>query len=189
MTALEAIEKIRVMLGLESEETKEVKNQTETTEVVEAEKVELASATLVDGTIVKTEGDFEVGKQLLVETAEGDIQAPEGRHETTDGLLISVDAEGIITSIDAVEETEQKEELSEDFVSQIVKGLEPHFNKIAELENKINSLNSEFSEFRDEPGSPKIYNNLNDLNRKSESIMESRMAKLVELRRNKSNNK
>lgn len=186
MTAIEAIEKIRVMLGLESEETKEVKNQTEITEeVVEAEKVELAEAELVDGTIVRTEGALEVGKQLVVVSGEETIPAPQGQHQTTDGLLISVDAEGVITSIEPVPETEQKEELSEDLVSQIVKGLEPHFNKISELENKINSLNTEFSEFKDEPGSPKIYNNLNDLNKKADSILESRMAKLVELRKKK----
>ena len=53
MTATEALDKIRVMLGLEQvESTTEVETKTETT------TIELAEATLLDGTIVKTEGEF-----------------------------------------------------------------------------------------------------------------------------------
>jgi len=85
MTKEEAINKIRILLGAETK--------------TEA----FAQATLVDGTEVSVEGDFEVGKSLSVVTEEGNIPAPEGTHETTDGALVTVDESGVITSIEMVE--------------------------------------------------------------------------------------
>ena len=183
MTAIEAINKIRIMLGLDDANAN-VDASVEKT----ISNVELASATLLDGTIVKTEGDFEVGKQLLVETAEGDIPAPEGIHETTDGLLVSVDSNGIITSIEekAVEETETKEqEFNGDFVNALVNALKPSLDKIDKLTEEVGKLKGQFREYIEEPATPKIYNNLNDLVKREQNLMDSRIAKLVELRKQK----
>ena len=173
MTANEAIKKIKVMLGVE-----------QVVETVETE-IQLAEATLVDGTIVKVEGEFEVGKQLLVVTAEGDIAAPEGIHETTDGLLVTVDAQGVITNLEETtkesEEVEAKAstELSEDFVNQIVNILD---NKFKEFETKLQTLNHEFSAFKNEPAGKKITNNLNDVQKTEGDLATARYEKLVEFR-------
>jgi len=173
MTANEAIKKIKVMLGVE-----------QVVETVETE-IQLAEATLVDGTIVKVEGEFEVGKQLLVVTAEGDIAAPEGIHETTDGLLVTVDAQGVITNLEeTTEESEEVEakastELSEDFVNQIVNILD---NKFKEFETKLQTLNHEFTAFRNEPAGKKITNNLNDVQKTEGDLATARYEKLVEFR-------
>jgi hypothetical protein len=173
MTANEAIKKIKVMLGVE-----------QVVETVETE-IQLAEATLVDGTIVKVEGEFEVGKQLVVVTAEGDIAAPEGIHETTDGLLVTVDAQGVITNLEeTTEESEEVEakastELSEDFVNQIVNILD---NKFKEFETKLQTLNHEFSAFRNEPAGKKITNNLNEVQRTEGDLATARYEKLVEFR-------
>ena len=172
------------MLGLEEveSETTIVETETETT------NVELAEATLLDGTVVKTEGDFEVGKQLFVVTEDGDVPAPPARHETTDGVILVVDDEGIITEIEEVvveEETETEENFSDDLINQLVGALQPSLDKIEELSNEVKALKGQFHEFRDEPGSPKIYNNLNDINKDEQSIMSGRMAKILEVRRNK----
>ena len=173
MTANEAIKKIKVMLGVE-----------QVVETVETE-IQLAEATLVDGTIVKVEGEFEVGKQLLVVTAEGDIAAPEGIHETTDGLLVTVDAQGVITNLEETtkesEEVEAKAstELSEDFVNQIVNILD---NKFKEFETKLQTLNHEFTAFRNEPAGKKITNNLNDVQKSEGDLATARYEKLVEFR-------
>ena len=173
MTANEAIKKIKVMLGVE-----------QVVETVETE-IQLAEATLVDGTIVKVDGEFEVGKQLLVVTAEGDIAAPEGIHETTDGLLVTVDAQGVITNLEeTTEESEEVEakastELSEDFVNQIVNILD---NKFKEFETKLQTLNHEFSAFRNEPAGKKITNNLNDVQKSEGDLATARYEKLVEFR-------
>jgi len=179
MTAQEALYKIRVMLGVE-DTNEEVSLETET----DSDEVQLAEATLVDGTVVKTEGEFEVGKQLFVVTEEGDIPAPEGLHETSEGIIVGVDAEGIIVSIEepAEEEVvvEEKEEFGEDLVNQIVGALSP---KLDDLQNQINSIKGEFHEFRDGPATDRIKNNLNELNKAERNIADARMDTILELRR------
>jgi hypothetical protein len=164
MTAHEALGKIRVMLGLEEveSETTVVETKTETT------NIELAEATLLDGTIVKTEGEFEVGKQLFVVTEEGDIPAP-------------------ITEIEEVvaeEETEVEENFSDDLINQLVGAIQPSLDKIEELSNEVKALKGEFMEFKDEPAGMKVSNNLNDYKKAEDSILNSRMEKIIELRRN-----
>ena len=179
MTAQEALYKIRVMLGVE-DTNEEVSLETET----DSEEVQLAEATLVDGTVVKTEGEFEVGKQLFVVTEEGDIPAPEGLHETTEGIIVGVDAEGIIVSIEepAEEEVvvEEKEEFGEDLVNQIVGALSP---KLDDLQNQINSIKGEFHEFRDGPATDRIKTNINALNKVEKSIAYATIETILELRR------
>lgn len=181
MTAQEALYKIRVMLGVE-DTSKEVSTEPE----AETSNIELAETTLVDGTKVKVEGDFAEGKQLLVETPEGDIPAPMGVHETADGLLIEVDEQGVIVSItEPTAEAEASEEgFNEDVVGQIVGGLKPMFD---DLQNQINTLKGEFSEFKDEPATERIKNNLNELNRMEQSVVDARLRKIMELRGNSYN--
>jgi hypothetical protein len=173
MTAAEAIKTIKVMLGVD---------QAVETAVTE---IKLAKATLVDGTEVMVEGEFEVGKQLFVVTAEGDVPAPEGIHETTDGLLVTVDAEGIITNLE--ESTSESEEveateatLSEDFIKQIVSAIDNKFN---ELNSKLEALNHEFYAFKDEPAGKKITNNLGDVQKTEGDIATARYEKIVEFRK------
>lgn len=183
MTAQEALYKIRVMLGVE-DTNKEVSLETETDT-----NVKLAETTLVDGTTIKTEGEFVEGAQVLVVTPEGDIPAPMGVHETTDGLLVEVDEQGVIVSITEPTEEEAKKEdkksyeegFNEDVIGQIVGGLKPMFD---ELQNQINTLKGEFSEFKDEPATDKIKNNLNELNRVQNGVVETRLKKIMELREN-----
>lgn len=184
MTANEALNKIRVMLGLNDVDAEATTVETET-----ATEIKLAEATLLDGTKVKTEGEFEVGKQLFVVTEEGDLPAPLGNHETTDGQIISVDEQGVITAIEEVVVEEEKEEnFSDDLISQLVGVLQPSLDKIDELSNEVKTLKGQFLAFKDEPAGPKVSNNLNDYKNAEESIMEGRMQKILELRRaNKSN--
>ena len=178
MTAQEALYKIRVMLGVE-DTNEEVALETET----DTEEVKLAETTLVDGTVVKTEGEFEVGKQLFVVTDEGDIPAPEGLHETSEGVIIGVDEAGIIVSIEEPAEeviVEEKEEFGDDLVNQIVGALSP---KLEDLQNQINSIKGEFHEFRDGPATDKIRNNIGAMNKVEQSIHDARMATILEMRK------
>jgi len=116
MTTNEAINKIRVLLGAEQPA---------------AEKVEMANATLIDGTEVSVEGDFEVGKTLSVITEEGSIPAPAGVHQTTENLLVTVNDAGIITQIEEISEEaqkdEEKEEMEEDKKEEVA--MEDHGDK------------------------------------------------------------
>lgn len=165
MTAQDAIQKIRVMLGLDTDVT-EVTTEVATTEV------ELASATLVDGTIVEVEGELEVGKALFVVTEEGNIAAPAGQHETTDGYIITVDEAGIITAIEekapeapaeevVVEEASQ-EFSSDDILKSVAAVIQPMVDDIKTLKSELESVQAQFSSFKDEPATGKISNNLKE---------------------------
>lgn len=191
MTAKEAINKISVMLGVAQDG-----------ETVETQEVNLAEATLLDGTKVRVDGDFEVGKPLFVITDEGDVYAPEGKHETEDGLVISVDADGVIT---AIEEKEAEEEapaeeapvaeaeaeleaeettisLSEEVVGNIMEVLNRMEGTITALENRLNATEEEFHAFKNEPAGKKITNNLNEVQKNEQDLASARFNKLVEFR-------
>jgi len=185
MTAQEALYKIRVMLGVE--DTKDevtLETETDTTEIA------LAEATLVDGTVVYTDGELEVGKSLLIRTEEGEESpyAPEGIHETTDGLLIGVGPNGEIMDISEVAEeeveeeviVEEKEQFGDDFIKQIVGALSPKFD---DIQAQIDTMKGEFSEFKDEPATDKIRNNINALNKAEHSVADARMKTILELRK------
>lgn len=77
-------------------------NLTEINETENTEKQVFAEATLADGTKITnmSEGDFEVGQELHVITAEGEhVLAPSGEHTTESGIVITVDEAGMITGV------------------------------------------------------------------------------------------
>lgn len=170
MTPNDAISKIRVLLGVQEVATVEVA---------------LASATLVDGTEVSVEGEFEVGKALSVVTEEGNIAAPAGVHQLTDNRLVTVDEAGIITQIEEVApeaqeeeevEVEMEEEITEeensdeeektevviemedkeDMVGKIVEAIAPYFEEIKELKEKVVEMEGKFQKFSKEPAAQPI---------------------------------
>lgn len=158
MTANDAITKIRVLLGVEEEVS-----------------VEMNSATLVDGTVIEVDGEFEVGKTIFVVTSEGNIPAPAGMHMTTDNLMITVDESGTIVSLEEVSaetpevEVEMAEEevieedkkeievmLADDLVVKIVEELKPFLETISELQAKVTEMESKFQKFSKEPAAKPI---------------------------------
>ncbi len=60
-------------------------------------------ATLVDGTIVKWEGELVEGAALIVVLPEGEVAAPDGIHELEDGTILET-AGGLVVSIQAIGE-------------------------------------------------------------------------------------
>jgi len=68
----------------------------------------------VDGTVVRFPGEsLEIGSVLEVQTPEGEyVPAPDGTHETADGLLVTTEG-GVITAID--EKDEEEEAMSDEF--------------------------------------------------------------------------
>ena len=166
MTATNAIQKIRVLLGVQEDEV----------------AVAMASEMLVDGTEVKVEGELEVGKPLFVATAEGDIPAPAGIHQTESNMLITVDEAGIITQVEEVtteateeveeevkvemeeveieveneEEEEVKVEMEEEMIVKIVEAIKPYFEKIKEMQKEIEEMKGEFQSFSKEPAAKPI---------------------------------
>lgn len=204
MTVNDAISKLRVMLGAATEEVKKV--NMEEIEEKEEVKVNMAEATLVDGTEVYTEGELQAGAILFVRAGEGadeDPFAPEGKHETTDGLLITVGESGEITnvedkgseeSVSEAEETFEEEEVvveekKEFDVEGLLEGiagmLEPYTEEIKELKEELSVLTSRFNEVADEPAAKKVSNTFSQEKINKQSTAEARFERLVALRQSR----
>jgi hypothetical protein len=93
------------------------------TEVVAEEKT-FGEAALVDGTIVKWEGELMEGTALTVVLPEGEVAAPDGIHEVSDGTIIET-AGGLVVNIQAMSEiaTEDNEFTSEMLNEMVEKAL------------------------------------------------------------------
>ena len=203
MTVNEAITKLRVMLGASTEEVIEttVKMEEEITETVETT---MAEAILVDGTKVYTEGDLAIGGTLYVSTEEDeDPFAPEGMHETTEGLLVSVGANGEITSIEekTTEETsteevveevmeeeeviETKEEVAFDATS-LLEAIAALINDYKEeVKEEMGALTERFNSIADEPATKPVRNNFTEDARTIKNNAEARLENLIAIRRGK----
>ena len=195
MNVQTAISKLRVMLGAATEEVKEVV------------ETKMAEATLVDGTEVYTEGELQAGAILFVragEDASEDPFAPEGKHETTDGLLITVGESGEITNVEeksgeeeSVSEAEESfeeeevvvEEKKEFDVEGLLEGiagmLEPYTEEIKELKEELSVLTSRFNEVADEPAAKKVSNTFSKEAINKQSTSEARFERLVALRQSR----
>lgn len=195
MTVNDAISKLRVMLGAATEEVKEVV------------ETKMAEATLVDGTEVYTEGELQAGAILFVRAGEGaseDPFAPEGKHETTDGLLITVGESGEITNIEeksgAEEDVREAEDTFEEEEEVIVKEkdfdvegmlegiatmLEPYRDEIKELKEELSVLTSRFNEVADEPAAKKVANTFSQEAQNRATTAEARFERLVSLRKSR----
>jgi hypothetical protein len=77
------------------------------TEVVAEEKT-FGEAALVDGTIVKWEGELMEGTALVVVLPEGEVAAPDGIHEVSDGTIIET-AGGLVVNIQPMSEIASEE--------------------------------------------------------------------------------
>ena len=111
---------------------------------VPAEPVEatFGELTLVDGTIVVFDGDeLNVGSMLSVKTEEGVIPAPDGVHETTDGLLVTT-KDGVVELIEEKTMPVEEVEVENQFASleqfdALRAANEEMAKKIATLENAL----------------------------------------------------
>ena len=194
MNVNDVITKLKVMLGAE--------------EVVEAK---FAEATLVDGTEVFTEGELEVGAILFVRAGEGvdeDPFAPAGKHETTDGKIITVGENGEISQIDNADEDSVEEEAevaveleeeevkveeevekvfnAEELIAAIAEMLMPQAEVIEELKKELSVLTERFETVANQPAAKKVTTNT------FKEIMEDKNAKMaskLEMLRQLKNNK
>ena len=188
MNVNQVITKLKVMLGAD-EAILEVK---------------MAEAELVDGTQVYSEGELQAGAILFVRAGEGaseDPFAPAGKHETTDGMIISVGESGEITnvedkgseeSVEEAEETFEEEEIKvdvkEDFdmeslVEAIAEMIKPQAEVIEELKKELSVLTERFEAVANEPAAPKVTTNtFKEVLAEKDSKMAARLTMLRSLR-------
>ena len=136
MNAKETLKEIRTMLGFSDEEI----------------KVEMATATLTDGTVITYEGELAIGTAIFVQTAEGDIPAPDATHEVEGGLLVTT-VGGLVTEIVEPVEEVALEEVAVEVpaeVSQIVTGevLEAIAEALAPVLEEVQIIKEEMKKMR-----------------------------------------
>jgi hypothetical protein len=185
MTANDAIKKIKIMLGIEKMQEQK---------------------SLADGTIVEANPAFEVGAQLSVVGEDGAmVPAPEGQHTLEDGVVVKVDAAGVITEImeaepvEAAKEEEKMEEIKEEvkveeemevepmvvaevtqeIVSEIVEAIAPMVQDIVAMKEEIVEMKKQFAKFSAEPAAKPVKNNFNEVS----TSVDKRLAVLAELRK------
>jgi len=125
----------------------------ETEEVVAEEK--FGEGTLVDGTIVKWEGELVEGAALAVVMPEGEVAAPDGIHELSDGTVIET-AGGLVVSITALEAANEDEVENEFTAEELSEMLEKAMAKYAEaftatletIKSENETLRTELSEIK-----------------------------------------
>lgn len=111
------------------------------------EKVELASMTLADGTMVEAEV-FEAGANAFLVDGEGNrVAVPVGEHKLEDGKILVVEEEGIIKEIkEAMMEEEPSVEVEIEAAAE-----EPEMS-IGDLVAMVNSLREEVEMMKQEMG-------------------------------------
>lgn len=128
----------------------------------EEKSVEMATATLVDGTIIEWEGELAVGTAVFVQTGEGLIPAPDATHEVEGGMLVTTEG-GVVTEIVEVEsevveeeakEEEMAEEVKEEFATleafnSFVSRFEEAVERLAIIEEKMNHNEASFSSMKE----------------------------------------
>lgn len=190
MTVNDMVKKLRVMLAAETEVVTEVK---------------FAEAELVDGTVVYTDGELEVGAALLIRTPEGEESpyAPEGIHETTEGLLIGVGPNGEIMDITEAGEDTVTEEVVEEAMDEVVveapvseeaipataelltgiaEMIAPFTEEIAALTEEVTALKARFQTIADEPAATPIRNTFSENKIKKDEALANRMDALRAIR-------
>ena len=201
----QALLKIRTLLGFSSEEV-----ETPTTEV----EVVFASASSEDGTIFQVEGEWAVGKEVVIVLEDGSTPAPSGIFDLDNGFTITIE-EGILTELketeekeepkqddakeeveetEEVEATEKKEETMSDdqlveLISKVVKEVKEQMSaELSEvktlLEEKVATLNNEVENFKKAPAAKKITNSAFESLKDYENSNDIRVNKIKELRKN-----
>lgn len=130
----------------------------------EEKSVEMATATLVDGTIIEWEGELAVGTAVFVQTGEGLIPAPDATHEVEGGMLVTTEG-GVVTEIVEVESEIVEEEAKEDEVveeemakeefatleafNSFVSRFEEAVERLAIIEEKMNHNEAAFNSMKE----------------------------------------
>lgn len=123
-------------------------------------KTKMDEATLVDGTIVGTDGDFEIGKKLYVKDQDGNwVQAPTGEHTTESGIVLVVDEEGTITGLKKPEgEPQGSLEMSaEDLLVAFTETMKQLTTELSSLKQEHSILKEKFKKIAAEPAGERVF--------------------------------
>lgn len=159
-------------------------------------------AKLTDGTVVKVEGDSLVeGAKVVVVTEDAEIPAPDGVHELEDGTKVET-KDGVIVKVEEALEEELPKEEGPDALPPAVdepatKGPEVEVEmlemlkdfvkkmseKMSNMEQKMESVESQFAAFKKEPSAKPIANGKTEkFNNVSNDDLDSKISMIMSLR-------
>ena len=188
MTVNDVLSKLRVMLAADH---------------AVVTRAKFADATLVDGTEVYTDGEMVVGAILYVKVEEGEAPfAPEGMHETADGMLITVGANGEIIEVatkgeEAPEAEVEMEEVvevpvdaapeavvaTEELLTGIAELITPFTEEIAALTEEVTALKARFNKVAGAPAAKPIRNTFSEIAKTKNELVANRMEALRAIRK------
>jgi hypothetical protein len=162
---------------------------------IESVKEIFVDAKLVDGTVVKVEGDSLVeGAAVKVVTEQGEIPAPDGVHELEDGSKVET-KDGLIVMIKAAMEEAPLEDANEeapkdgekvdiemmDLLKEFIKRMS---EKMASMEAQLSSVQNDFNSFKKEPAGKKISDGKTEFNKQENSDdMDAKINAIMSMRK------
>ncbi len=171
-------------------------------EIVSVKEI-FVDAKLVDGTVVKVEGDEVVeGAAVKVVTEDAELPAPDGVHELEGGMKIET-KEGVIVKIEEVvsEEMEEVEvpvevpaevaPVAEEVVSAIVEALVPLMDEVKvlveemkKMKEGMKEMKNDFNAFKKQPAGKKISDGKTDFNKEEKlDSVDARIASIMSMRK------
>ena len=190
-TAIGEIKKLMVQFGFLNEEIKNVPES-------------FLDAKLVDGTVVKVEGDSLVeGAKVVVVTPDAEIPAPDGVHELEDGTKIET-KDGIIAMIKEVisEEMEEVEvpvevpaevaPVAQEVVDAIVEAIVPLMQEVKvlvdemkKMKDGMKEMSTDFESFKKQPAAKKIADGKTEKFNKSDNEIDTKVSTIMSFRNKK----
>ena len=167
---------------------------------IESVKEIFVDAKLIDGTVVKVEGDSVVeGAKVVVVTEQGELPAPDGVHELEDGSKIETkDGAIVMVSPAEVEEVEDVasgpdanemppvggEKVDVEMIDLLKEFIKKMSEKMNAMEAKLSSVQSEFNSFKKEPAGKKISDGKKEFNKQEISNdIDARIATIMSMRK------
>ena len=170
---------------------------------IESVKEIFVDAKLIDGTVVKVEGDSVVeGAKVVVVTEQGELPAPDGVHELEDGSKIETkDGAIVMVSPAEVEELEYPKDVASgpnpneeppvggekvdvemmDLLKEFIKKMSEKMNA---MEAKLSSVQNEFNSFKKEPAGKKVSDGKKEFNKQEISDdMDAKIDAIMSLRK------
>jgi hypothetical protein len=156
-------------------------------------------AKLVDGTVLKVEGDaIAEGAKVVVVTPDAEVPAPDGTHEldggdkieTKDGVIVKYMEVGVEPADG--QEVEGPEDpaidkpmgMEEELMSMLKDFISSVSEKMASMESQFETLNNDFNSFKKEPAAKKIADGKTEMFNKqsNEDVLDARFKALASLR-------
>lgn len=167
---------------------------------IKAVKEIFVEAKLVDGTVVKVEGDsLSEGAKVVVVTPDAEIPAPDGVHEledgskveTKDGVIVKVEEPKPEVEVEIETEGPSLEEpaidapmgMSKEMLEMLKEFVKKMGEKMSEMEQSYSALQNEFNAFKKEPAAKKIADGKTEFNKEVEDALEARIKALKSLKK------